>query len=194
MSTSICANIFNVFLADNGLWPTILMWLDQVRFDLDWLESYVRESPTLAISLAATVLFPLLAATGSLMRLALPARAAHPPANHSHPSRTPATEHLTPRAILEFQRHDVAPFEIGHAFVRIGRETDNDIKLDDPTVHRYHAVIERTFDGEFHIAYVAAADGNGLRVNGRKVTRHHLTGGEILDIGAIKLRFTTVDA
>ncbi len=194
MSTLNYASIFNGFLSDTSFWPALVAWLDTAHIDLDWLESRLRESPALVLAITATVLFPLLAATGSLLRLALPGSPSTVPHRAAGLSPAPHNSATHQRALLEFQRHDWMPFEIGHAIVRIGREKDNEIVLDHPTVHRYHAVIERTSDGDIHIAYVGAPGGNVLRVNGRKATRHHLTGGEILDIGAIKLRFTLTGA
>lgn len=194
MSTLNYASIFNAFLSDNNLWPAILAWLDTAHIDFNWLESRLRDSPALVIGMTATVLFPLLAATGSLLRLALPGSTGKPPGRISSAARMPNASAANQRAILEFQRHDATPFEIGHAIVRIGRESDNDVTLTHPSVHRYHAVIERTLEGDVHIAYIGAPDGNVLRVNGYKTNRHHLTGGEILDIGAIKLRFTLTGA
>jgi hypothetical protein len=190
MSTLNYTNIFNSFFADTDLWRTLIAWIETTQPSFEWLESNLHDSPTIAISLGAAILIPLLAATGSLLRLALP----DPPAGAINPKQVPPSQTLDQRAFLEFQRHNVLPFEIRHAIVRIGRETDNDVKLEDLTVHRYHAVIERTPEGEFHIAYVGAPDGNGLRINGRKVRRQRLTGGEILDIGATKMHFTTVIA
>ena len=183
-------SIFNVFIADSGAWDAVLKAPEWLPLDLDWIAVKLRESPAAVIALAALVLFPALAVTGALVHRARPAPAGGlvepPPPPAPHPSHS--------RAVLEVALSGAQPFPIRHGIVRIGRETDNDVRLDDPTVHRYHAVIERTPDGEFRVAYVGDPEGNGLRVNGQRVLGQILTGGEILDIGAIKLRFTLTAA
>ncbi len=81
---------------------------------------------------------------------------------------------------------------INQALVRIGREDDNDVQLMHNTVHRYHAVIERTPEAEFVIVDVGGADGNGVRVNGTRIDRARLRGGEMLEIGRVQLWFQLV--
>ena len=53
--------------------------------------------------------------------------------------------------------------------IRIGRDRENDIRLPDASVHRYHAVIEHTPEEAFVITDLSGKDGNGLRVNGKKL-------------------------
>ena len=78
---------------------------------------------------------------------------------------------------------------IGHGLVRIGREEDNDVQLAHRTVHRYHAVIERTPEAEFVITDVSGGSGNGVRVDGQRVERARLRGGELIEIGRAQMRF-----
>jgi pSer/pThr/pTyr-binding forkhead associated (FHA) protein len=78
---------------------------------------------------------------------------------------------------------------IGRAMLRIGREADNDICLSEKTVHRYHAVVRRTTDGEVVVTDLSGADGNGVLINGTRVGEGRLTKGDVIGIGEVKLRF-----
>lgn len=75
------------------------------------------------------------------------------------------------------------PLEKG--WTRIGRSGKADIRLDDPTVSRRHALIVRTPEGE-----VRALDDrslNGLFVNGESVEWARLSDGDQLDVGRYRL-------
>ncbi len=72
---------------------------------------------------------------------------------------------------------------------RIGRETDNDIRLDHSTVHRYHAIIERRYGEGYLIADLSEAEGNGVLVNGERVIHRLLEDGDTISLGARRLRF-----
>jgi hypothetical protein len=78
---------------------------------------------------------------------------------------------------------------IGRTMVRIGREEDNDICLSAHTVHRYHAVIRRTTEGDVVITDLSGDDGNGVLVNGVRVTEARLTRGDMINVGEVKLLF-----
>jgi pSer/pThr/pTyr-binding forkhead associated (FHA) protein len=80
-------------------------------------------------------------------------------------------------------------YAIGRTMVRIGREEDNDICLSAHTVHRYHAVIRRTTEGDVVITDLSGDDGNGVLVNGVRVTEARLTRGDMISVGEVKLRF-----
>jgi pSer/pThr/pTyr-binding forkhead associated (FHA) protein len=73
--------------------------------------------------------------------------------------------------------------------IRIGRHADNDVRLSDRSVHRHHAVIERTPDEAFVIRDVSGKDGNGVRVNGERTERAKLADGDVIELGRAKLRF-----
>ena len=78
---------------------------------------------------------------------------------------------------------------IGRAMLRIGREADNDICLTEKTVHRYHAVIRRTTDGNVVVTDLSGADGNGVLINGARIGEGRLTRGDVIGVGEVKLRF-----
>ncbi|MEI9899033.1 MAG: FHA domain-containing protein [Hyphomicrobium sp.] len=78
---------------------------------------------------------------------------------------------------------------VGRAMLRIGREADNDICLQEKTVHRYHAVIRRSTDGEVIITDLSGPQGNGVLVNGARVGENRLKAGDVIGIGEVKLNF-----
>jgi len=77
----------------------------------------------------------------------------------------------------------------GALMVRIGREDDNDVRLTDATVHRYHAVISRSAEAGFVISDLSSDDGNGITVNGKRVKRQRLEHGDKITLGTAKLTF-----
>lgn len=186
------AMIFNDFLIKAWQWSASGDVLEWLKTGSDWFTEHVRESPALVIGLTAFLIFPAIAVAGSLLRLASPKLVKRP----TLPAEDPgiSSPNANQVGFLEFTHFEAAPYAIRHGIVRIGREGDNDVCLDHQTVHRYHAVIERTPDAEFLITYMGDPESNGLRINGRRVQCERLLGGEILDIGAIKLRFTLSDA
>lgn len=83
-------------------------------------------------------------------------------------------------------RHD-----IGSGILRLGRDADNDICLEDKTVHRYHAAIHRTDDAAYVITDLSSAGGNGVLVNGQRTTEAQLNDGDTVELGQIKLKFVS---
>ena len=81
------------------------------------------------------------------------------------------------------------PFPIVRELVRIGREDDNDIVLPHPTVHRYHAVVQRTDEAEIVVLDLSGEEGNGVLVNAKRVSRQRLRSGDRIGIGREFLTF-----
>lgn len=79
-------------------------------------------------------------------------------------------------------------FAIGHGLLRIGREDDNDLCLAEDRVQRYHALITHT-DEEYLLRDVSGPDSIGVVVNGRRVAVARLASGDLIEIGAAKVRF-----
>ena len=79
-----------------------------------------------------------------------------------------------------------ARFPLSEDLTRLGRHPDSEISLDDITVSRRHAEIERTPDG-----YVVSDAGslNGTYVNQERVDRIVLRHGDELQIGKFRLVF-----
>jgi len=73
--------------------------------------------------------------------------------------------------------------------IRIGRDADNDVHLPDATVHRYHAVIERTPEAAFVIVDVSGEHGNGVLINGARQSRARLCDGDVIKLGRACLKF-----
>ena len=72
----------------------------------------------------------------------------------------------------------------------MGRDTDSAVFLDDVTVSRKHAVVER-HDDEWFV--VDRGSLNGTYVNGEQVDRTKLTTGDEVQIGKFKLTFFAAD-
>ena len=73
--------------------------------------------------------------------------------------------------------------------ITLGREADNQVRVDADVVSRHHLVLRRS-----GTAYIAEDLGttNGIRVGGVRVERHELRDGDILDIaGVVSLRYST---
>ena len=79
-----------------------------------------------------------------------------------------------------------ARFPLVDAMTQLGRHPDSEISLDDITVSRRHAQIERTPDG-----YVVSDAGslNGTYVNQERIDRTVLRHGDELQIGKFRLVF-----
>jgi hypothetical protein len=75
--------------------------------------------------------------------------------------------------------------ELSAGWSRIGRSRSADIRLDDPTVSRRHAVIVQTPEGELRVLDDRSM--NGIRVNGEAVDWSPLTDGDELQIGRYAL-------
>jgi hypothetical protein len=75
--------------------------------------------------------------------------------------------------------------ELDSGWSRIGRSRSADIRLDDPTVSRRHAVIVRTPEGELRVLDDRSM--NGIWVNGEQVDWSPLADGDELQIGRYAL-------
>lgn len=79
-----------------------------------------------------------------------------------------------------------ARFSLSEATTKLGRHPDSEISLDDITVSRRHAEIERSSDG-----YIASDAGslNGTYVNQERIDKMLLRHGDELQIGKFRLVF-----
>jgi FHA domain len=98
------------------------------------------------------------------------------------------------QAWLTVQGNGRSTMPLAGQSVRIGRHEDNDIRLADSSVHRYHAVIQRTPEEEFVITDLSGKDGNGVRVNGARTAQARLVDGDVIELGRIKLKFESSPA
>lgn len=74
------------------------------------------------------------------------------------------------------------------ATVRVGRDADNDLHLDLPSVSRCHARIEMTAGG-YELEDLGST--NGTSVNGKKITKHTLVDGDRIVFGSVEYVFRT---
>jgi FHA domain len=164
------------------------------------LENYNR-TPALMVGLTAVLLLPPLAlASGLISKFAMPrsagnrrpSRAAAAPrsAAPDHPSNMawPREAWLTGSASTETRRPPLLR-TIPRELLSIGRGEDNDLVLDAPTVHRYHAIIQRTPEALFLIKDLGGPGGNGVFVNGERVTEAHLLDADRISLGNVGLVF-----
>jgi hypothetical protein len=146
------------------------------------LDGYSR-APAVMIGLTALFLVPPLALAGVMFSGRAGRLVASPPFGHI------MTE---PReAWIEVGGPDGEVCPLHHDLIQIGRQQDNDICLDEETVHRYHALIERTAESGYAITDVSGPTGNGVRVNGHRVSYASLADGDLVELGAARLRFAT---
>jgi hypothetical protein len=86
---------------------------------------------------------------------------------------------------------DVTAFALQREWTRIGRSLAADIRFDDPTVSRRHALIERQPDG---LRVLDDRSLNGVFVNGERVEWSTLADGDEIVIGRHHLHFVDVPA
>jgi hypothetical protein len=80
---------------------------------------------------------------------------------------------------------DVA-FTLSGDEISLGRDLDNSIVLADQAVSRHHGKLLRTTRGWL---LVDARSGNGIWMNGQRVTNHFLADGDLFRMGRTLLRF-----
>jgi predicted RNA-binding Zn-ribbon protein involved in translation (DUF1610 family) len=84
---------------------------------------------------------------------------------------------------------DVVAFQLAREWTRIGRSLAADIRFDDPTVSRRHALIVRQPDG---LRVLDDRSLNGVFVNGERVEWSTLADGDEVVIGRHHLHFIDV--
>jgi len=176
----------------------------------EWVSASYARAPALVLGLVALITVPPLALIGWLARRreAETGDDVHMRTQVKRVARRPAAEpregvrtgHIPLRPLEAWvevvNRHEVAPsasdqrYSLARTLLRIGRETDNDICLEDKTVHRYHAAIHRTEDAEFVITDLSSVGGNGVVVNGRAVAEARLASGDMIELGNARLKFS----
>lgn len=89
--------------------------------------------------------------------------------------------------VLAFEDDDgeVSTIPVPSGWTRIGRSITADIRLDDPTVSRRHALIVKTDDGDLRVLDDRSL--NGLFINGEHVEWSPLGDGDELEIGRYRL-------
>ncbi len=80
---------------------------------------------------------------------------------------------------------------LSREWTRIGRSLAADVRFDDPTVSRRHALIVRHPDG---IRVLDDRSLNGVFVNGKRVEGRTLNDGDEIIVGRYRLRFMSMSA
>ncbi len=155
-----------------------------------WLAVEFEQTPAIVLGVGLAFAIPPLALLGVLISRWRRTNAPFP----TEPPRSIPISGWKSRGLLVVANSRGEVHEVGLGLVRIGREEDNDVQLMHNTVHRYHAIVERTSDAEFYVMDVSGADGNGVRVDGERVERARLRGGELIEIGKERLRFQLAPA
>lgn len=79
-------------------------------------------------------------------------------------------------------------FTIQSDVCRIGRHPNNELRLHDKSISRFHAELVRNHNGTFSIYDTDSK--NGIRVGMRPVSSSVLREGDLIDIGNVRLKFT----
>ena len=82
-------------------------------------------------------------------------------------------------------------YKLSREWTRIGRSLAADVRFDDPTVSRRHALVVRRPDG---VRVLDDRSLNGVYVNGKRVEWHALRDGDVLSVGRHHLHFVAVPA
>ncbi len=152
------------------------------------LDAGYREAPALMVGLAAVVVIPLFALAGVVINRLL----ARSYASAGLSSMSPASE-----SGLEWPRDAWITIEgevphrrpFASQMLNIGREDDNDVQIEHASVHRHHALLHRANDALYYVRDLSGEAGNGIKVNGRRVTEQALMDGDRIEVGAVGVRF-----
>lgn len=99
-------------------------------------------------------------------------------------------DHLDAGAYLAFEHGSrVRAVALPEGWTRIGRSLSADVRLDDPTVSRRHALVHREGDT---VRVLDDRSLNGVFRNGRRVDLDLLEDGDAISVGRFELRFLRV--
>ncbi|MDR0498637.1 MAG: FHA domain-containing protein [Holophagales bacterium] len=92
--------------------------------------------------------------------------------------------------LLIYESTGIREFELMDEEVQIGRELDNSLRISDPSVSRYHAVLRKTSEG-----YVIQdkQSSNGVVVNYTRVEEATLADGDQFSLGHVQITFREHD-
>ncbi len=93
------------------------------------------------------------------------------------------------RLVIEREDGEEISLELGMDLVTMGREPSNTVVIDDSLTSRRHAEMSLVGD---HYQLRDLGSRNGVRVNGQKVVIHDLARGDVIQIGACRMRFGTM--
>jgi hypothetical protein len=90
--------------------------------------------------------------------------------------------------LYHLARRKLIKTEITTPIFRIGRHPNNELRLNERSISRFHAEIIRNQNGSFSIYDLRAK--NGIKVGLRPVKSSLLKEGDVIDIGRVRFRFT----
>jgi hypothetical protein len=124
------------------------------------------------------------------------------PAEEPPPATPGGAEPARSQAVAEPPRPTIAVLQFADNLgtypmrlhkISIGRHTDNDIRIEDVTVSRHHAIVSLTPSGGFEIHNLTASrsERNPVLVNGIERDQTTLADGDEVTIGSVRFRFLT---
>lgn len=90
------------------------------------------------------------------------------------------------RLILSVDGAQLAEYNMSKERYTIGRLSDNDVRIDNPTVSGHHSLIINILNDSFLEDLNST---NGTYVNGKLIKKHALQHGDLITIGRHQLRF-----
>ena len=90
------------------------------------------------------------------------------------------------KLIIRDNNNKLDELYVSHHTFKIGRNSDNDIRLDDATVSSHHAEITQS-EGEVNIRDCNST--NGTYVNGNAITQHRLKDNDVIVVGKLSISF-----
>lgn len=159
-----------------------------LRLAVELLDRGIEAAPALMLGLSALIVVPLLVGIGAIVIKRSRRVSQRRPESGDGPTR--AWRGAPPAALLSLDDRTAARLAADNPLVRIGRQEDNDIRIESDSVHRYHAIVHRGDDGRYWLLDLSGPDGNGVRVNGAPAARQRLDGGETIEVGTARLKFS----
>ncbi len=96
-----------------------------------------------------------------------------------------------PKLTLRYNGVTLKEYELSGSRLTIGRRSDNQIQLDDPTVSGIHAILslqpDPYLDGQFRVTLVDFNSTNGVFVNGERTSQRQLRPGDVIRVGQHEL-------
>ncbi|MGB7334696.1 MAG: FHA domain-containing protein [Salaquimonas sp.] len=90
---------------------------------------------------------------------------------------------------FEIVGNEATKYQIQSYSVSIGRHSDNDFQLSNDSVHRHHAHVHVSPEGQPTIHDLDTT--NGIYVNSQKVASAQLKAGDLIEMGEVRLRYQT---
>jgi len=111
------------------------------------------------------------------------------------PNEAAHASQISARIVVVKGTRAVANLALVPGRLQIGRASDNDLALESKYVSRRHCELITVNDGpQVHTILVDLGSRNGTLVNGRRIKRHRLTQGDVVQLGDHELRCLGTDS